>query len=219
MSAVACPASEFQTAFPLAAEKPREERWAEGQFALYRGVLRDADEAMEILSESVEWQQRHIHMYGRSIPLPRLVAWYGDADATYTYSGIRTDPKPWTPDLLRLKDIVEAYSGGVSFNSVLLNLYRDGSDSLSWHSDDEPELGREPTMASLNLGASRLFRVRPHRKRSQIKSQSEAFGVMLDAGSLLVMRGRSQMDWEHSVPKARNRAIGPRINLTFRVIL
>ncbi|OLP18035.1 alpha-ketoglutarate-dependent dioxygenase AlkB [Leptolyngbya sp. 'hensonii'] len=170
----------------------------------------DCDRYFTELVETIEWRQDWITIYGRSMPQPRLTAWVGDAGKSYTYSRITMQPAPWTPLLLKLKATVEAVSG-VSFNSVLLNLYRDGNDSMGWHSDDEPELGLNPVIASLSLGGTRRFRLR-HRREKGLRHQLE-----LTSGSLLLMQGSAQHDWQHQVPKTK-RPVAPRINLTFRVI-
>jgi alkylated DNA repair dioxygenase AlkB len=168
-----------------------------------------ADGVFETLRKEVSWRQDELKMYGRTIPIPRLTAWYGDPGATYVYSGIRNDPFPWNQVLDGLRRALET-SHGISFNSVLLNLYRSGKDSLSWHADDERELGREPVIASLSLGAPRLFQL-------QHRVTGEVISVNLEHGSLLVMSGVTQQCWKHQVPKERD-ASGERINLTFRVI-
>jgi alkylated DNA repair dioxygenase AlkB len=142
--------------------------------------------------------------------VPRLSAWYGDAGAVYTYSGLRLEPLPWTPVLLEIKQATERLSG-TRFNSVLLNLYRDGQDSMGWHSDDEPELGPEPVIASVSLGALRRF-VFQHKKRRW------RIALDLEPGSVLLMAGATQHHWRHALPKTR-RPVAPRINLTFRTIL
>jgi alkylated DNA repair dioxygenase AlkB len=144
---------------------------------------------------------------------PRLTAWYGDATARYSYSGLDLTPQPWTPALLALRTQVEQATG-VTFNSVLLNLYRTGQDSMGWHADDEPELGPEPVIASISLGATRRFRLRP---RHSQQLPHAPLGLDLPSGSLLVMRGTTQQHWQHAVPKTA-RPVGPRLNLTFRTI-
>jgi alkylated DNA repair dioxygenase AlkB len=157
----------------------------------------------------VPWEEEEIFLHGRMVKSPRLTAWYGDPGASYMYSGVPHEPMEWTPELSAIRELVSS-SAQVSFNSVLLNLYRDGSDSVSWHSDDEEELGAEPTIASMSLGATRRFRLRERRTR-------ESLGLDLADGSLLLMSGASQRDWEHCLTKTK-RAVGPRINLTFRVV-
>jgi alkylated DNA repair dioxygenase AlkB len=164
------------------------------------------------LFDRVDWEQHRIRIRGREIASPRLSAWYGDPGAHYRYSGLSLDPRPWLPPLLELKARVEA-ACDAPFNSVLLNLYRDGADSMGWHSDDEPELGERPVIASLSLGGTRRFRLR-HRQRKDL----EPVVIELGSGSLLIMRGDTQRFWKHQVPKTR-RAVEPRINLTFRRIL
>jgi alkylated DNA repair dioxygenase AlkB len=152
-------------------------------------------------------------MFGKEVPQPRLTAWYGDPAAQYTYSGLTWEPRPWTPTLLDLRRRLEAATDA-RFNSVLLNYYRDGRDSMGWHADNEPELGAAPAIASLSLGASRRFRLRPYRGGLTHPS----FSLDLPTGSLLLMRGPTQQHWQHELPKTA-RPVGPRLNLTFRWIV
>lgn len=154
----------------------------------------------------VEWEQRRMRFGGREVLQPRLTAWWGDAGASYVYSGIRNEPQPWPDWMLMLRDQLEHWTG-VCFNSCLGNLYRDGRDSVVLHADDEPELGPEPTIASLSLGASRKFQLR--------NASAAPIDLMLDDGDLLVMSGPMQREWRHAVPKMV-RVDGPRVNLTFR---
>ncbi len=170
----------------------------------------ESDRLFTELIQTIGWRQDSITIYGRSIPQPRLTAWYGDPGKSYSYSGITMFPTPWTSTLLDLKASVEALSG-VVFNSVLLNLYRNGNDSMGWHSDDEPELGQNPIIGSLSLGATRRFLLR-HKHQKALKSKLD-----LTSGSLLLMQGTTQHYWQHQVPKTK-RLVSPRINLTFRVI-
>ncbi len=164
------------------------------------------------LLDEIEWQQEEITLFGRTVLQPRLVAWYGDAGATYTYSGVRHDPLPWTGVLTQLRSQVEAAVGS-PFNSVLLNYYRDHRDAMGLHADDEPELGPEPVIASLSLGAQRTLYFR-HRTRRDLVT----FNLPLPPGSLLVMRGTTQQNWKHGLRRL-SRPCGPRVNLTFRRIL
>ena len=163
------------------------------------------------LLDLVEWTQQIIRIRGREVASPRLSAWYGDPGAHYSYSGLSLSPRPWLPVILELKTRVEAVCNA-PFDSVLLNLYRDGADSMGWHSDDEPELGERPVIASLSLGATRLFRLR-HRQRNDL----EPVAIDLESGSLLIMEGDTQRFWKHQVPKSK-RVAEPRVNLTFRNI-
>ncbi len=149
-------------------------------------------------------------MFGRPVRVPRLVAWHGDPVAVYTYSGTEHRPLPWTPVLVRVRRRVEALTGH-EFNAVLLNLYRDGRDGMGWHSDDEPELGPEPVVASASFGATRRFCLR-HRRRRESR-----LDLPLGHGSLLLMHGATQRHWLHAVPKTRA-PVGPRVNLTFRTV-
>ena len=164
----------------------------------------------EKLTENITWRQESIIIFGRKVLTPRLTAWYGDAGAVYKYSGVSFDPLPWTEELLIIRSKAEALAG-TTFNSVLLNLYRNGSDSMGWHSDDEPELGRDPIIASVNLGEARRFDLRlktDHQQKLQL---------LLEDGSVLVMKGDLQHYWQHQVAKSA-KVKGPRINLTFRTI-
>jgi alkylated DNA repair dioxygenase AlkB len=170
----------------------------------------EADVLFARLRHEVPWRQEEIVMFGQARPVPRLVAWHGDADAVYTYSGVRHEPLPWLPAIVEVRDRVAALTGH-RFNSVLLNLYRDGRDGMGWHADDEPELGRNPVIASVSLGAARRFRLR-HRRRGE-----RALSLDLGHGSLLLMGGELQHHWVHALPKTRS-TVGERINLTFRAV-
>lgn len=167
----------------------------------------EADRSFSDLLGSVDWRQEHAVLFGRKIAIPRLTAWFG-AHA-YSYSGIRLEPAMPPSAVMSLKATIEAIAGR-RFNSVLINLYRDGQDSMGWHSDDEPALGPEPEIASLSLGATRRFHLK-HRKGG------DRITIDLAHGSCLVMRGLCQARWRHQLPKTR-RIVGPRINLTFRTI-
>jgi alkylated DNA repair dioxygenase AlkB len=172
--------------------------------------LADADRLFQEIRETTAWRQESIKLYGKPVNIPRLTAWYGDEGAGYTYSGLANVPQPWTPALLEVKRSVES-PAGVIFNSVLLNRYRTGKDSVGWHSDDEKEFGENPVIASVSFGATRTFQFR-HKKRKDQKASVE-----LTHGSLLVMRGATQHNWMHQIPKTM-RDVGERINLTFRVV-
>jgi len=162
------------------------------------------------LLEQTPWQQPQVRLYGRACPVPRLVAWYGDAEASYRYSGLTHQPLPWTPLLAQIRArVVETV--GQALNGVLLNYYRDGDDSMGWHSDDEAELGSNPLIASLTLGATRRFDLR---RKGQGRIEHS---LWLEHGSLLVMRGPTQHYWQHQVAKTRS-PCAPRLNLTFRLI-
>ena len=170
----------------------------------------EADALMRELRSGVEWKQGAITMFGREVPEPRLTAWFGEAD--YTYSGRTVRAAPWPASLAALRDRVDA-AAGARFNAALLNLYRDGNDSMGLHSDDEPELGINPIIASVSLGAARRFVLVPKRKAARDRTLEVALGH----GSLLVMAGASQHNYRHGVPKQPGSA-GDRINLTFRVV-
>ena len=164
---------------------------------------------LDTLIESTPWRQQQIKVYGKKYFQPRLSAWYGDE--AYSYSGILLKPLPWTDTLLELKHRVESIIDH-QFNSVLLNYYRDQNDSMGMHSDDEPELGKQPVIASLSLGEERSFLLR-HKYRKDIGP----IKLSLSSGSMLVMRGDTQSHWKHGITKER-KPCGPRINLTFRKV-
>jgi alkylated DNA repair dioxygenase AlkB len=180
---------------------------------LFYPAFFDPDESrsyLKQLTDEIDWKQESATLFGRPVPLPRLTAWYGEEGATYRYSGITVEPLAWTPALLAIKARVEQVCPA-RFNSVLLNLYRSGRDSVSWHSDDEPSLGRNPVIASVSFGVSRVFQLR-HKDTGQKQE------VFLSSGSLLLMQGGTQHFWQHQIPK-RAGVVGARINLTFRVIV
>jgi len=165
-----------------------------------------------ILEQEVPWKQDSVKMYGKLIAQPRLTAWYGDSGKVYTYSGLYLEPLEWHPVVLSIKDRIESITGE-SFNSCLLNLYRNGSDSMGWHQDNEKELGKNPTIASFSLGGQRQFHLK-HISEPHI----ETLKLPLSDGSLIVMKGETQHFWKHHVPKTK-RIVLPRINLTFRTII
>jgi Alkylated DNA repair protein len=169
-----------------------------------------AANALENIRQQTPWVQSHIRIAGRVIPIPRLNAWYGDVGADYSYSGVALETLPWTSALAALKSIVEAATQH-NFNSALVNLYRDNRDSVDWHADDEPELGLQPIVASLSLGESRTFELR--RK----DNHREKFKLVLPHGSLLLMAGNTQRQWQHRVAKEKP-LCGERVNITFRKV-
>jgi len=171
----------------------------------------EAAAACARLQEEIAWEVHQVRLFGRWRASPRLSCWIGDPDAGYAYSGVSHAPRPWPPLLVALRDRVAAASDE-AFNSVLANRYRDGRDGMGWHADDEPELGPAPVIASLSLGATRRF-VFKHRRDPVRKLALE-----LPAGSLLLMRGPTQANYRHALPKTA-RPVGERINLTFRRIL
>ncbi|MXV50173.1 alpha-ketoglutarate-dependent dioxygenase AlkB [Pedobacter sp. HMF7647] len=183
------------------------------ELASYHNAFFSTAESMgylDRLTTVTPWNQETIHMYGKMLKTPRLTAWYGDEESIYQFSGNKYHPLKWTPDLLSLKEKVEQ-KAGEKFNSVLLNFYRDGNDSVSWHSDDEPELGTNPVIASVSFGQPRRFDIRNK------SDHQHKFSIELENGSLLVMKGDMQKNWEHRVPKSI-RPMKHRINLTFRMI-
>lgn len=172
---------------------------------------REAAALLARLLSGLAWSQDVVTVFGTQRAVPRLTAWYGDPGAVYTYSGLRMEPHPWAPVLREVADRIEPLAG-VRFNSVLCNRYRSGADTVGWHRDNEPELGPEPVIASVSFGDTRRFLLR-HRKRKGLRAE-----LALEDGSLLVMRGPTQRQWHHSVPRTA-RPVGERVNLTFRVIL
>lgn len=168
------------------------------------------DEYFQNLLKSIDWKQEEITFYGKTHNVPRLSAWYGDAGKDYTYSGIHAQANVWIQPLLEIKQCVEQHCDS-KFNSVLVNLYRDGNDSVAWHSDDEAELGRNPVIASISLGDIRRFQMR------MCDNHANKYSLNLEHGSCLLMSGETQAKWQHQVPKERS-VMNPRINLTFRMI-
>ena len=163
------------------------------------------DDMLTQLIADTAWRSQQIVLWGKRIDQPRLTAWHGEKH--YTYSGLTLRPLPFTALQLQVKAAVEAVTGDV-FNSVLLNYYRDGRDSMGMHSDDEPELGPEPVIASVSFGATRPFTLKHKRTKQTVK-------LSLPGGSLLLMKGKTQACWQHGINKS-TRVVGPRVNLTFR---
>ncbi len=178
-------------------------------FDYQRDFVPDHEVLERVLWERLDWFQQEIMMFGKPVLQPRLVAWYAETGVDYGYSGIRLQPRAFPAPLDTLRErLFRAL--GQRFNSVLCNGYRDGADSMGWHADDEPELGPRPLIASISLGQTRRFRIRS-------RVSQESLGLDLEPGSLLVMYGHSQRDYQHALPKTR-RAVGRRINLTFRQV-
>ena len=179
----------------------------------YPDFIENHQQHYQQLLGELNWRQDTISMYGKKLLIPRLSAWYGDSAAAYSYSGIRLEPLAWAEPLLDLKSRLE-HELQQPFNSVLANYYRDGQDGVSWHSDDEAELGTNPLIASLSFGATRRFSLR---HKTLVTDQS-SLSLDLEAGSLLLMAGETQAFWQHQVAKTA-RKVGGRINLTFRQIM
>jgi alkylated DNA repair dioxygenase AlkB len=173
--------------------------------------LQESDRLFQVLRDETIWRQDKIKLYGKEIDLPRKIAWYGERDKAYTFSRIRLEPLPWTQTLVAIKERIETIAK-VEFNSVLLNFYRDGKDSNAWHTDDEPELGKNPTIASVSFGGTRRFMLR-HKQDKSLKTE-----LQLNHGSFLLMSGTTQHFWQHQIPKTAKK-VAPRINLTFRRII
>lgn len=188
----------------------------------------EADALQTELRARILWETHRIRMFGREIDSPRLSCWIGDPGAVYTYSRTRFEPRPWPSALAHVRRrLTDAL--GVEFDSVLANLYRDGRDRMGWHSDDEPELGPAPVIASLSLGGARRFLFKPKAKAPRLAAGNgddpaaetlggERSALMLDHGSLLVMAGATQRHYLHALP-ATAMQVAPRINLTFRRIV
>lgn len=184
----------------------------DGEAILYEQFFsrRDSDRIFSSLTSEIKWQQDTIRLFGKSMLLPRLTAWYGDKGKSYTYSGIEYHPEPWIPVLCEIKTSIEAVAK-VRFNSVLLNFYRHGQDSMAWHSDDEPELGHNPIIGSVSFGETRRFSFKhKYQKNSKVD-------LDLSHGSFLLMGGEIQHYWLHRIAKT-SKLVNPRINLTFRAI-
>ncbi len=170
-----------------------------------------SNELLEVLSNTIKWQQDHITLFGKTYPQPRLTALYACNDKPYTYSNITMQPLPFTKPLVFIKNKIEKVCQ-TSFTTCLLNLYRDGQDSNGWHADDEKELGKNPIIGSISLGEERWFHLR-HKINKNLKQK-----ILLEHGSLLIMKGETQTYWKHQIPKTKKKK-APRINITYRVIL
>jgi alkylated DNA repair dioxygenase AlkB len=171
---------------------------------------KEADTLFTQLVNDIPWQQDEIRVFGKVHPQPRLTALFGNEGKSYSYSNIKMQPHPWNPLLQKIKLSVENVSE-TNFTTVLLNLYRDGKDSNGWHADNEKELGSNPIIASVSFGTERIFQLK-HNTIPGLKQN-----ILLEHGSLLLMKGTTQHFWKHQIPKT-SKIIGSRINLTFRVI-
>lgn len=173
-------------------------------------AYQEANQYLDLLMQNILWKNDEVILFGKHIVTKRKTAWYGDSDYLYTYSNITKQALPWTKELSDLKQMVEEFAG-VKFNSCLLNLYHNGNEGMGWHSDDEKSLGKDNTIASLSFGAERKFLLK-HKQTKQIIS------LVLEHGSLLIMKDATQRNWLHSLPKSKD-IVQPRINLTFRTIV
>ena len=171
-----------------------------------------AQEYFQLLLHDIHWKQEEIVVYGRKYLEPRLTAWYADEGTQYAYSSKVLQAEKWTSELLELKNKIEEILPGNTFNSVLLNLYRDGNDKMGWHSDNEKELGTNPCIASLSFGATRYFDLK-HKK-----DKTKRYRIELNSGMLIVMSGSIQEYWLHQVPQQKT-IKEQRINLTFRRVI
>ena len=192
---------------------PTGELMPDGEVAIYRNFFNkvESDQIFQALLSKIKWRQDKMKLYGKEFELPRLTAWYGDDGKSYTFSRIPMNPDAWTHTLLSVKSRIEEVTQA-KFNSVLLNLYRSGKDGVSWHSDDEPELGKNPIIASVSFGETRRFQLRHKLDKSLDKVE-----ITLTHGSLLIMKGSTQHFWQHQIPKSA-KSLRERINLTFRII-
>ena len=172
----------------------------------------ESEKLYKNLIEKINWQQYTIKMFGKILNQPRLTAFYGEENKPYAYSGLKLTPNPWIEDLLFIKSRITK-TAQINFSSVLLNYYRNGQDSMGWHSDNEKELGQNPVIGSISFGETRLFQLR-HLTRKDLKKVD----IKLTNGSFLLMKGQTQHYWEHQIPKT-SKHITPRINLTFRTIV
>ncbi|MBA2406575.1 MAG: alpha-ketoglutarate-dependent dioxygenase AlkB [Chitinophagales bacterium] len=184
----------------------------DGEVLVYHGFFsqKESDCFYDHLLDQIDWQQDKMKIYGKQFDLPRLTAWYGEHAKDYSYSGISMRSKPWTKELMEIKDKIEA-NAKLHFTSVLLNLYRNGDDSVGWHCDNEKVLRVNPVIASVSLGATRTFKFRHLEDKTLIRK------VELTHGTYLLMKGETQHKWEHQIPKTK-KVTTPRISLTFRIL-
>lgn len=179
----------------------------------YYGKILKQQEAqyyLDKLLHTVEWKNDEAIIFGRHIITKRKVAWYGDSEYAYTYSNMTKQALAWTEELVTLKILVEEIAEA-KFNSCLLNLYHSGDEGMAWHSDDEKSLGKDSAIASLSLGAERKFALKHKQTKQNIS-------IFLESGSLLVMKGATQANWLHCLPKTK-KVTTPRVNLTFRTMI
>jgi alkylated DNA repair dioxygenase AlkB len=172
---------------------------------------KESDYFLQTFISTMPWEQKLVKMWDKEMLTPRLTAWYGDPNTNYSFTDLKLDPMPWTTELLQIKAKVEPIAG-IKFNSVLLNYYRDGNDSVAWHSDKESVLGKNPVIASVSFGQVRSFDIRNK------ADHSEKYSVKLEHGSLLLMKAGLQEHWEHRIAKSV-KPMKPRVNLTFRVVI
>jgi len=184
----------------------------DGEVYYFGSILthRDSEHYLNSLLNTIEWSNDKVKIYGKEITTKRKVAWYGDSNYAYTYSNVTKHAKTWTKELLELKTIVEKLTK-TKYNSCLLNLYNNGDEAMSWHSDDEKSLGINTNIASLSFGAERKFSLKH-------KTSKQTVSLILESGSLLVMKGETQTNWAHCLPKMKN-IDTPRVNLTFRTYI
>jgi len=173
-------------------------------------TLQQAKHYLDYLLNNIEWKNDEAIIFGKKIITKRKVAWYGDSNFEYEYSNVKKTALPWTKELLELKKIAEAKTGE-TFNSCLLNLYHNGSEGMAWHSDGEKDLKRNGAIASLSFGAERKFSFKH-------KQSKERVSIILEHGSLLVMKDATQTNWLHRLPPTKL-ITKPRVNLTFRTIV
>jgi alkylated DNA repair dioxygenase AlkB len=179
----------------------------------YRPGLFSESESHFLLQKFITelpWEQRLVLMYGKEVITPRLTVWYGDPEADYSVRGTGAHPLPWTDELFMIKEKVDALAG-VSFNTVLMNYYRNGNDSVAWHTDNDGVPGRNRIVASVSLGQPRVFDIRDK------TDHSRKYSLLLEDGSYLLMKGDFQDQWQHRIAKS-SKPLNPRVNLTFRVM-
>ena len=198
---------------PETSSDPQQMLLNDAHLLLFPHAIRsaEADQFLSYCLSALKWRQDYLLIAGKRIPLPRLQSWYGDPGAHYRYSGLALEPLPWTLELLAAKQRIQTLTGQ-SFNSLLANHYRNGADSVGWHSDNEKELGERPVIASLSLGATRVFEMKHVGGRNR-----RIVRIPLTHGSVLLMAGNTQQFWRHQLPKDSN-VTAPRVNLTFRTV-
>ena len=170
----------------------------------------DSNELLKKIISDLPWESMAIKMFGKDITIPRLQCWVGDKGCDYKYSGKKLNRQDWTTDLIMIREKIYKELN-IDFNSVLVNYYRDGKDSMGWHSDNERELGPNPTIASISLGSERDLVFRN-------KINKEVLPIPQTHGCLILIDGKTQKNWQHAIKKTR-KVIGPRINMTFRNII
>lgn len=187
------------------------------RLGIVKGFIDKHNQLYQLLCDEIDWQQPSVRLYGKSHPVSRLIAFYGDEGLEYRYSGLTHRASGWPATLQDMRERIDSLLQ-TGFNTVLLNRYRDGGDTMGFHADDETSLGVNPLIASVSVGAERRFVIKPRNNKTTVKRELFRRELLLQGGSLLIMAGKFQSEWLHGVPADKKQKEG-RINLTFRKVI